>query len=437
MPSSTRPSLVDFATEILHSATSLQEQLSRSNLPQPTLDKDGRQTYQDIMENPAAMEARSKLIETSRTLLTLAQGPIEALRVDSMTNLFYIAALRAIHQLKIAEAVPPTGDISITELAEKVKVHPDPLRRILRFAFTKHYFCEPEGKPDFIEHTSLSRVIEPFDAYLWFYLGDAAQTIPCALQFANSLKNWPRSPLDFADRASRDFWTIIQEDEPNGGGMERFSKAMTESMWSTQGDTNSLLRNGFDWEGLGAATVVDVGGGNGHNVILLAKAFPRLEFVVQDMKKNENPASELFQLAGLTESRRFRFQVHDFFEPQPSSSDTAPKAYLLSKVLHDWSDEDAARILKNLVPNIKRHGSKLVVVERVLPDNPGCVPLHYEAQLRALDMVMYRAFGAARERSSADWESLFRAVDEGLRIKAISCPVGSELSVLEVGMVEV
>ncbi|KAK3319407.1 S-adenosyl-L-methionine-dependent methyltransferase [Apodospora peruviana] len=443
----TTPSLVDLAKEILKAATTLQEQLDKANVPQPDLSSHGPQNYHGILDNALALEARSDLVEAARTMVTLAQGPVEVLRSMVLVDHNNLAVLIVIHELKIAEVVPLHGSISISDLAARVGVHPAPLARIMRFAYTMHMFCEPEGKPDFVEHTSLSAAIPPFDSYLWLTLGKNAKVNASKGEWSEAmdLRVWPCSPMTLVDgeKPGRDPWRIIAEAEEDGSGMDKFGEAMRVSMGIIHG-AESLVK-GFDWEELGrGAVVVDLGGGNGHNAVAIAKEFPNLKVVVQDLVENEGLCGELVRRElGLEEDgRRVVFQVHDFFEEQPPPPEVVVgegpeggevKAYFLSRVLHDWSDEDAGRIVRQLVPGMRR-GAKLFVVERLLPDRPGEIALHKEAMVRGLDLLMFTFFGEACERSYGQWEKLFRSVDKGLKI--LKWSTASEMSTLVVGFEE-
>lgn len=54
--------------------------------------------------------------------------------------------------------------------------------------------------------------------------------------------------------------------------------------------------------------------------------------------------------------------AHDFFAEQPVQADL----YLLRHILHDWPDPYAIKILRSLIPALKK-GCKLLLVESVLP----------------------------------------------------------------------
>lgn len=75
-------------------------------------------------------------------------------------------------------------------------------------------------------------------------------------------------------------------------------------------------------------------------------------------------------------SERITFQAHDFFAPQTVAGDV----FLLRHVCHNWSDENAARILRNLVPAMK-NSSRILLVE-VVTVRPGVVNRVQERYMR-------------------------------------------------------
>lgn len=86
-----------------------------------------------------------------------------------------------------------------------------------------------------------------------------------------------------------------------------------------------------------ACTVVDIGGGNGHNAIRLVSTHRQLSVVVQDhlsvVSVAEKAASEKL---GPEDVGRITWQAHDYYSPQPRRG---ADVYLLSHVMMDNSDE--------------------------------------------------------------------------------------------------
>lgn len=174
------------------------------------------------------------------------------------------------------------------------------------------------------------------------------------------------------------------------------------------------------------ANVSQVGGNNGATSIILAKAFPALRLVVQDLKAPINTArSKLVELPAYV-SKRIEAQEHDFFTPQPIKG---ADVYLLRMILHDWKDPETVLILKQLVDAAKPE-SRILIMDMVLP-TPGSASKTLEAALRQKDLAMLHAFNA-QEREVEDWRSVLQQTDPRLEIKAIQRPDGSQHSVIEV-----
>ena len=128
-------------------------------------------------------------------------------------------------------------------------------------------------------------------------------------------------------------------------------------------------------------------------------------------------------------SSRVTFQAHDFTHPQPVRG---VDAYLLRMILHDWSDDKAAKILRNIIAATDKTDSRLLIMDTVLP-MPGSVPVSVERIVRVRDLTMAQAFNS-KERDLDDWKSLFAATDPRLRLVGLVQPFGSTMSVLEVVM---
>jgi hypothetical protein len=128
--------------------------------------------------------------------------------------------------------------------------------------------------------------------------------------------------------------------------------------------------SGFDWASLGEATVVNVGGSHGLVNIDIAKAFPKLHFIVQDLPKVIEDAR-----AKLPEelSDRVTYMAHNFFTEQPVND---ADIYYFRWILHDWSDKYCLKILKALIPALKS-GARLLLSERCL-EAPSTVSLAKE-----------------------------------------------------------
>jgi trans-aconitate methyltransferase len=128
----------------------------------------------------------------------------------------------------------------------------------------------------------------------------------------------------------------------------------------------------YDWESLGKAQVVDVGGSSGHVSLALARKFNNLSLTVQDMEQMVANVTVPEDVQG-----RVEFMIHDIFSPQPVQD---ADVYYLRWIMHNWSDKYCILILSALLPALKP-GAKVIIHESVMPE-PGTTPLWKEKNLR-------------------------------------------------------
>ncbi|MFJ5990600.1 methyltransferase [Lentzea sp. NPDC092896] len=108
-----------------------------------------------------------------------------------------------------------------------------------------------------------------------------------------------------------------------------------------------------------AGTVVDVAGGNGELLSRVLHANPAARGVLLDLP-NALAAAEP-RLADFAD--RVTLVPGDFTRSIPGTGDI----YLLSRVLHDWDDEQCRTILATCARNMPAH-AELLVIERLLPE---------------------------------------------------------------------
>jgi len=122
-----------------------------------------------------------------------------------------------------------------------------------------------------------------------------------------------------------------------------------------------------------ARKVADIGGGCGALLAPLLIGFPHLTGVLFEKPHAIEMAKPFLQLF---DQFRFRERIDlvagDFFNAIPIQADL----YLLKNVLQQWDDAEALAILRN-VRNAMPEGARLVVIERLLPeqasDDPSAV----------------------------------------------------------------
>jgi hypothetical protein len=186
----------------------------------------------------------------------------------------------------------------------------------------------------------------------------------------------------------------------------------SETMVGFHGAEPSAVAAAYDFSVF--KTVIDVGGATGNMLaaILGCHAGPR--GVLFDLPQVVGDAPALLRQRGVED--RVTIEAGDFFKTVPAGGD----AYVLSHVIHDWSEEQCLTILGHCRKAMKPDG-RLLIVEMVLP--PGDTP----HPGKILDMVMLTVPGG-QERTEAEYTPLLRKA--GFRVTRV-VPTESAVSVVE------
>lgn len=164
----------------------------------------------------------------------------------------------------------------------------------------------------------------------------------------------------------------------------------------------------------GARRVVDLGGGLGKLLGAVLAREPRAEGWLVDRPETIAAARARLDpaLAG-----RLRLVGGDFFaDPLPAGD-----CYLLKNILHDWSDEDCVRLLRNVRRSIAP-GGRVVAVDAVLP------PGNRAHMAKLSDLLMMAGIDGGRERTRDEFRRVFQAA--GFRLRRVRPTVGP-FSILE------
>jgi hypothetical protein len=183
-------------------------------------------------------------------------------------------------------------------------------------------------------------------------------------------------------------------------------------MTAIHGRETQAMLDDYDLSGVGV--LADLGGGNGTNLIGTLARYPGMAGVLFELPHVVERAEANLERAGL--SGRCEVVGGDFFEPIAVRAD----AYFLRHIIHDWDDERAGLILRNVREAIP-DGARLLVVEHVLP--PGDTPSFG----KLLDLNMLLLPGGV-ERTDAEFGRLYEAA--GCRLTRI-VPTEGDLSVIE------
>jgi len=186
----------------------------------------------------------------------------------------------------------------------------------------------------------------------------------------------------------------------------------SETMVGFHGSEPAAVAAAYDFSGFG--TIVDVGGATGNLLSAVLNAAPAARGILFDMPHVVKEAPALLSSRGVAD--RVTIEGGSFFEAVPAGGD----AYLLSHVIHDWSESQCLEILGHCRKAMKPDG-RLLLVEMVLPadetPHPG----------KILDIVMLVLPGG-QERTEEEYATLLAKA--GFRLNRV-VPTASAVSVVE------
>jgi hypothetical protein len=312
---------------------------------------------------------------------------LELTRAYRVTQVLYAAA-----SLGIAEALR-SGPCGPRDLAASVGAHEPSLLRLLHALISLGLL--ETGRDGRYDLTDTGRLLDGQS------LGSVRATI--LYEGSQSYEHW-RELVDsvrtgqnvYQRRYGVDAWIYRRTKDREGEKL--FDGAMQEHSASRV----AAVVDAYDFSGLG--TIIDVGGGRGSLLAGILEAYPTARGVLFDQ-----PAVVAGAPAVLTASRvaeRCRIVGGSFFESVPPDGD----AYILSVVIHDWDDEPAGMILGNC-RRAMLTSSRLLLIERVLPDQPGGDISAYLNDLNMLHSLN------GRERSEAEYRTLLAR--SGLRVARV------------------
>jgi 6-hydroxytryprostatin B O-methyltransferase len=428
---------------VVEKAAVLSHHLGAEGISKPTFGEASHADYKG--ESPALRQARYDLARAAKSLLLLAQGPEDTV-LSLMWSAIDAANMDVLVRFKFFDAVPldTQQGISAADLAAKVDLPVDTVERMVRFAIGNGLFTEPA--PGVFAHSAASAVLARSPelcavgrmaagplTMMAVRIADALELqqagrkgVPKTL-FSGQSQLGPEDPafcLAFPGYASP--WELAHANKE----FAEVGHAFMRDQASTSRMRVEHLLQARDWSNAGAARIVDVGGSLGHASIALASALPQATFIVQDANTialDQGRALVAQEHPHLAE--RISFAVHDFFTPMPA--ETAGDFFLLQWILHDWSDADAVRILKALVPGLKP-GARVLIAEAVRPAPPAGLANTLDEKLVLFQDMTMLAAHKSRERSVADFTRLFEEADARFRFVAAGGGVnGAYRSLLE------
>lgn len=308
-------------------------------------------------------------------------APAPAVMMEMITAGWTAQGITAAAQLGVADALAG-GQLSIDELARRVNADPDTLARLLRALISAGVFRRTRTG-----RYALNPLAETLRSDAPVSLAGMAQWVGAA----QNREHWSR--LGDAVRTGR---AVIPELRGKAAFdylatqpelAEVFNKAMT----GVSELAIAPVVGAYDFTPF--PTIVDVGGGHGRLLSAMLAAAPSARGVLYDLPQVVEGAPELLRKNGTAD--RVRVAAGSFFDSVPDGGDL----YVLKSIIHDWPDDEAVAILRN-VRAAARPGATLLLIETMIPDHDRDFPGKW------FDLEMLIALGA-RERTAAEFQALY------------------------------
>ena len=275
------------------------------------------------------------------------------------------------------------GPKSAEELASVSGADADALDRVLRFLVSRDLLgITSDGRYKNNKASDLLREEHPYSWKGW-------------VEFFASDWNW-------------DIWGDAMHSVMKGGGAAEAALGLPffdylESNAEAGSAFNEAMQSGSTMQGLlvqerydfsKVQHVCDVGGGTGAVLGSLLAANPQLRGTLFELPAVAEQARA--NLGSLNLLDRCEVVSGDFFESVPIEADI----YTLFAVIHDWGDEEAIRILRNIGAAMPADG-RVLVIEGVIPDHS-----HYNFS-KVSDLLMLVYSDSGRERTKNEFDDLF------------------------------
>jgi O-methyltransferase/methyltransferase family protein len=318
------------------------------------------------------------------------------------TGYILSTALHTAVRLKVADLIG-AGHTAMRALAEQTTANEDALYRVLRLLASVGVF-EEHAPRHFVNTpaSSLLRSDVPGSMYpMALWMADPTHFRVYADANHSVSTGQPAIEKTFGVPVFEYFPRNPELSEIFNNAMTAFSAMVIPAVLET-----------YDFSGIG--TLVDVAGGHGGVLTGVLQKYSGMRGVLFDLEHVIAGAVPRIAQLGLAE--RCRTVSGNFFEAVPEGGD----AYIMKHIIHDWDDEQAIAILRNIRRAMNR-GGRVILVESIV--QPGNQPDF--AKIIDLEMLL---MPGGRERTEAEFRALFAAA--GLEMTRIVA-TGAPLSVIE------
>ena len=269
------------------------------------------------------------------------------------------------------------GPKTSTDIARSLGADQPSLLRFLRFLSAQDILTEDDqGAFATTAMGALLRSDHPHSIHRWAaLLGAPIIWLPWGELYETVMTGQPAF-----DRVYGEPYFRYLEHSPEDAAL--FNAAMSD-------DRSLPVLEAYDFSG--CRQIVDVAGGQGVLLQAILERNPQARGILYDLPFVVDASHELKASAVAS---RCAFISGDMFQSIPAGGD----AYILKRIIHDWSDPEAITILLNCRLAMRSHG-KILLVEKIVQDGETSP---------ASDLMML-VLVTGRERTEHEFRALFTA----------------------------
>jgi hypothetical protein len=192
-----------------------------------------------------------------------------------------------------------------------------------------------------------------------------------------------------------------------------YSEKFNDAMTSLSAAVIPAVLDAYDFSGIDL--IADVAGGHGEVLMSILRKYPTMRGILTDVGHVIDGARRRIQAAGLAD--RCEAVAMDFFKEAPPGAD----AYVMKTILHDWDDERAGLILRNIHKAMGPKRGRVIVIDPLVPagNDPDL------SKLLDIEMLLWPG---GRERTRDEFRTLFDKA--GFELTAV-VPTRSPMPVIE------
>ncbi|KAK2870570.1 hypothetical protein FQN49_003083 [Arthroderma sp. PD_2] len=344
--------------------------------------------------DPALMATASRIVDLANKV-TQSLEPAHLSLADHLFAYQHTQCLAGAVNLRIPDHLA-AGPQKLDELAKTSKARPDRLRQVLRLLYNNGIF-DYDSETDSVRNNEASEMLQQSHWTQWHRWASV-----CSREFYEMAQGLPQSLAEGVTRSPAQLH--YDTDESMFGYLERngIMVRLRECMGATAVAQTPGMISAYPWGELSGTTLIDLGGGDGSLIAALLRAFPTLQGGVFDTPRVLPFLQEAFHTStGKYADVGLRISAERLLAGDFLTEVVPAEAYVMRWCLHDWNDEQACKILRNVRKSIAVGPvSRLVVLESVLTDGR-CGRM---SRIGDINVMVTAEHG--QERTESEWRRL-------------------------------